>query len=331
MTHFREMHRMCEEIGDRHGVAHALGQIGRIHLELRQYADAMTCYGSQLAISESLGDRREAGMALGQIGLLHWDQGNYAEAMECYRREMDMAEELGDKRGITMAAGKIGLIHLNRGAYDDAVEYFSRYLVLSEELGYARGIGFALGNLATVHFQQQRYQEALSYFDRALNVHRGIDFLVGVALWLKGMAEVQLEIVAASEGVQEDGRSRLNAARQWADECIEVSQRISKRDTLLAGRIILARIDSLLGPPDLGIEALRSLCLTADDAAEIATLNFELARLERLRGNLNDARTYAGIAINGYRTVLESTPNVIYLQRIDELQSLYSQSLETSL
>jgi tetratricopeptide (TPR) repeat protein len=330
MTHFGQMHRMCEEIGDRHGVARALGQIGRIHMELRQYDDAMACYRSQLTISESLGDRREAGMALGQIGLLHWDQGNYDEAMECYRREMEIAQELGDKRGITMAAGKIGLIHLNRGAYDEAVQYFSRYLELSEELGYARGIGFALGNLATVHFQQHDYEQALSYFDRALNVHRGIDFLVGVALWLKGMAEVQLEIVTASDVIAEDEKGKLSAAHQWADECIEVSLRISKTDTLLAGRIILARIDSLLGAPDTGIEALRALCITASDAAEVATLNYELARLERLRGNLSDARSYAGIAIDDYRSLLQTTPKVLYQQRIDELQSFYSQSLETS-
>jgi tetratricopeptide (TPR) repeat protein len=331
MAHFEQMHRMCEEIGDRHGVARALGQIGRIHLELRQYADAMTCYRSQLSISESLGDRRETGRALGQIGLLHWDQGRYDDAMECNLREMEIAGELGDKRGITMAVGKIGLIFLNRGAYDEAVEYFTRYLELSEELGYARGIGFALGNLATVHVHQHNYQQALSCFERALNIHRSIDFLVGVTLWLKGKAEVQLELVAASDLIDEEVRAKLNDARLWADECIETSLRISKTDTLLAGRIILARIEALLGAPAAGIEVLQRLSDSAVDADEVAELHFELARLERLRGNLSDARSFANIAIDDYRSLLESTPKAIYHQRINELQLLYSQSLETSL
>ena len=105
------------EFGDRRGMSQAIGNMGIVHCNQGRYAEAMECFGRQLAISEELGDRSGMSTAIGNMGIVHWYlQERYAEAMECFGRQLAISEELGDRDGMSAAIGNMGNVRRQSGA-----------------------------------------------------------------------------------------------------------------------------------------------------------------------------------------------------------------------
>ena len=67
------------KIGDRHGEAGVLGNIGVVEWWQGRYQQAAAHLRQSLAISRDLGDRRGQARILGNLGVVEWWQGRYEE------------------------------------------------------------------------------------------------------------------------------------------------------------------------------------------------------------------------------------------------------------
>ncbi len=85
--------------------------MGVVYHSRGEYDRAIECYERQLRISEELGDRGGIAIAIGNMGLVYASRGEYDRAIECYERQLRIAEELGDRSGIAIAIGNMGMVY----------------------------------------------------------------------------------------------------------------------------------------------------------------------------------------------------------------------------
>ena len=285
----------------------------------------MECYSRKLAISEELGDRSGIAWAIGNMGNVHLDQGRYTEAMECYSRHLTICEELGDRSGMSSAIGNMGIIHSAQGRYTEAMECYSRKLAICEELGDRSGMPNAIGNMGFVHAERGEYDRALECYAQATERHRVIGFRAGLTVWLAGTAETLLKLLDQAAGEMPEyllawlpGATEetwytlaLQHARECAKECVAISDDISKPDTQFSGRVLLGRVEAAKGRGDVAIEQLVAMLAEAREDSQQAELHYWLWKL--------GASGHAAAALGLYHALYARTPKHDYRKRIDEL------------
>ncbi len=242
MTHFAESLRLAESLGDKSGIALAIGSMGLAHEEQHRYAEAMECYERQLTMAQALGDKSqiadatinmgsvhsyqgrnveamecfERGLAIAEsighkkwmsnalicMGNLHFEQGRHVEAMVCFERTLAMDEALGDKRGVAGAINCMGFVHLSQGRYAEAMECFERSLAMDKTLGDKRGMANIITCMGIVHHSQGRYTEAKECFGRSLAMGEAIGDKHGMAAAVGNMGDVHLNQGRYAEALQ---------------------------------------------------------------------------------------------------------------------------------
>jgi len=318
--------RISEELGDRSGLAAAQGNMGNVYSNRGEYDRALECYGVQLRISEELGDRSGLALARGNMGSVYYSRGEYDRALECYGVHLRISQELGDRRGLAAAQVGVGNVYFNLGEYDRALECFGVQLRISEELGDRSGLALARGNMGSVYSSRGEYERALDEYSQAAGGHRQIGYRYGLSYWLEGTARVLLELIEGGQEMPEylaqfvPGAEpaswrvmTLRMAREQIEECVAISEELSKTDTLFLGRVLMARIDAAERNIDAAIEQLGAMLAEATDDDQHAELHYWLWKL--------GAPGHSPTALAMYEAFYARTPKHEYHKRIEELKA----------
>jgi len=324
MECFERSLSIAEELGDRNGVSLANGNMGIVYDIRGEYDRALGCYERQLSIAEEMGDRSAIALGNGNMGILYSSRGEYDRALGCYERQLTIAEELGDRSRAVQAIGNMGIVYHGRGEYDRALECYERQLSVCEELGDRTGAFLAIGNMGSVHQDLGAYDSALDCYHRAAEEHRAGNFLKGLTHWLLGIAQVLVELVREGGGLPEclptyvsganAGTWRamsLQHARECVEECISISDDMSKSDTQFDGRVLLARIEEAEGHRDVALQRLTSMLDVAAGDEHRAELHYQLWKLSQ--------SDHASQALALYEALHVRTSNHLYRRRIAEL------------
>ena len=86
-------------MGDRHGEAATLVNIGDIYAMQGRYADALEHYETAVTILRAEGDRAGEGTTINSIAKAYLAQGRYAQALEQFESAAAIARTLGDRAG----------------------------------------------------------------------------------------------------------------------------------------------------------------------------------------------------------------------------------------
>ncbi|MBU7028518.1 MAG: tetratricopeptide repeat protein, partial [Theionarchaea archaeon] len=127
-------------------------------------------YKKSLELLESLGDKHGIASSLHQLGVLQEYQGNYKEAEKYYKESLELAESLGDKQGIARSLHQLGMLQEYQGNYKEAEKYYKESLELAENLGDKQGIAASLYQLGRIHEEQEHYEKAVKYYTESLPI-----------------------------------------------------------------------------------------------------------------------------------------------------------------
>lgn len=174
IEHYSLSMKIMEDIGNTHGVASILGNIGDIYRVKGDYARAIVDYSRSLKLLETTGDKVGIGLSLSNIGSVYFEQGDYNSALTYYARSLDIAEQIGDKRGILRSLGNIGNSYKHLGNITEALDSYSQSLKIAEEIGDKTGISTSLNNIGLVYREQGDYANALDYCRRSLAIDEEI-------------------------------------------------------------------------------------------------------------------------------------------------------------
>ncbi|MBD2327322.1 tetratricopeptide repeat protein [Alkalinema sp. FACHB-956] len=157
---FRQYQQMCEELGDRSGMATSWGVLGDIECKRGNWDAAERLYRQCLQIEEELGDRSGMATSWASLGYIENVRGNWDAAERLYRQYQQMCEELGDRSGMATSWGLLGDIERNRGNWDAAERLFRQSLQLREELGDRSGMASSWGVLGDIERNRGNWDAA---------------------------------------------------------------------------------------------------------------------------------------------------------------------------
>ncbi len=336
---FGEQEQIAREMGNRQSIAAAVGNRGSVHLCRGEYAEALACYREQEQIAQEIGDRNSLASAVGNRGGVHVSRREYPEALDCFSEQEQIAREMGDRKSIANAVGNRGVVHHSRGEYPEALDCFRGMEQIAREMGDRLNIANAVGNRGTVHADCGEYLEALDCYRRAAEGSREIGDRYGLRIWIERTGSTLLELVLREPRTpslppgQQTGPmpatlpeyvpnpdpqrwhgATLQTAREHAEECVAISEELSKPDTLSSGRVLLARIDAAEGEGDRAIENLQTMLENATSSEEQAELHYWLWKLGA-PGHREDA-----LAL--YEELYQAVPNYDYHLHIEELKAV---------
>ena len=159
----------------------ALNNIGTIHINQGNYAKSIHYFARSRKICEEIGDKQGVASSLNNIGTIHINQGNYAKAIAYYTHSLRIDEEIGNKEGIATSLNNVGNIYNYQGDYVRAIDYFTQSLKIHEEIGDKQGVASSLNNIGNIYHYQGDYAKAIDCLAQSVKIHEEIGDKQGVA------------------------------------------------------------------------------------------------------------------------------------------------------
>jgi tetratricopeptide (TPR) repeat protein/transcriptional regulator with XRE-family HTH domain len=120
-----------------------------------------------LESAREAGDISGAGMILNDLGVVHLEVGDAAEAIQCHNRAEAYFEQVGDERGATDVVSSRAWAFLSTGDLSTARQDLTRTLATYRRAGRTHNTVIALRGLAFVLTELEEFDEALTYAQEA--------------------------------------------------------------------------------------------------------------------------------------------------------------------
>ncbi len=137
--------------------AEALHGAGVLALMQGDYASAGALLKESLTTMRELGDKQGIAIALGDLGLVASEQGDYTPARSLHEEGLVLRTELGDEHGIAGSLNDLGVVANLQGDYASARTLFEKGLAIQRKLRDKRGMAASLVNLGSVAWRERDY------------------------------------------------------------------------------------------------------------------------------------------------------------------------------
>ena len=151
ITHVREGLRLFRAVGDDHGVARALNNLGWNLAHLDGHGPQAISHGQEaVRMLRGLGDRYGESAASHSLGYANYRAGYYDEAAACYQHTLDLLDVSHDSYHVAETLTSLGDCHQAAGKTTAAREAWERALAILDEMRHpdAASIRGKLGQLA---------------------------------------------------------------------------------------------------------------------------------------------------------------------------------------
>jgi len=157
---------LVEQRGNLYGQIRVLNEMGIAYYDLRDFAEATSCYSKSLDAARAAGDIGGIAVASFNIGDAFHMDGKPSQAIPCY--EQVMATERA-KHLHYICALTLGIAHMQLGDPQKAKPYFERCIALCEEKGavanelkpFGAAKGISLLALGKTHEALEAYRSGL--------------------------------------------------------------------------------------------------------------------------------------------------------------------------
>jgi tetratricopeptide (TPR) repeat protein len=123
------------QLGDLWGIAQSLNNLGNVEFSECDYPTAWTLYSESHAIRRNIGERFGIAASLNNLGNVEYCEGHYADAQALHAEGLGIKREIGDRIGASYSLNNLGNIGIKLGEYDAARQQLLEALVIARELG----------------------------------------------------------------------------------------------------------------------------------------------------------------------------------------------------
>ncbi|MCE7985208.1 MAG: hypothetical protein DYG89_28890 [Caldilinea sp. CFX5] len=204
-------------LADAWGATQLLNTLGRLALEMSDYATARRLLEESLAISQSLGDRKSMAHALCFLSNLYATQNEPATATALIDQSVIMSQALGDRLGAAESLGRMAGTLAYQGHFAESAALFAQSSAIYQEQGVRQAYALETHLLAWINVNLGHYEQARQLYRLAHLIWSEGDDRHGLALSELGLGEIAL--------VEEDFAEALALFRKSAAHFAEVHQR----------------------------------------------------------------------------------------------------------
>ena len=301
IAYFEQALELFETIKERARIGQVFSGMGVVYWQRGDLDTAMMCYENALKIVEELENKLEIAKTADNMGILYDILGDYDVAMKCYQKSLQIFEDLGEKLEMSHVVTNIGENRRLQGDYDAAMAYYERALELKEKFGDKLHIAIVVGNIGHIYKAKGNSDTAIVSYDRAIAILRELENKYYLSEYSIGKADALFSLQRSEE------------ARALNAEGLQIAEETGMKEYIFQGKVLSAKIDFVLGNEDAPHHLEEMLQQTKDDA-EIAALHYELWKMTYTEDHRQKA-------LNLYRMLYKTTPNIQYKTRMEELQT----------
>jgi len=258
-------------LGDRHGVARALADLGWVAWRRCEFPEARRLSAECLALAEELGATRVAALALTNLGAAALFEGSVDEARTAFTRSADLRAQVADRRGVAFANTFLAWALCRGGALDEAHELLESAIKTLRALGDGRLAFFATDVRAEVFLRQGEPERAATILeiDSISSVRRfgdrwSVAHGLAMASWAsRALGRVDRATAFAQESLE---LRRAEGDRYGAAECLSLLAAAARASGDDAGAVAY-------------LQRSRAIRAEIGDAAGIAECDAELSHL----------------------------------------------------
>jgi len=193
---------LWRELGNKRGIANALGILGDTCLLQANYTAAKTAYEESLALFQEISDKRGIASMMTDLGNVANYTGDYATARQHQEGSVAIFRELGDKLGLVIALNNLGIVAEQQGDNFAARRFYEESIATAHELGEKNMVAYALNSLAHVVYLQGNPIDARRYYRESLVVGQEIGEKRVIAYCIEGIAKVAARYGNAAQAAQ---------------------------------------------------------------------------------------------------------------------------------
>jgi predicted ATPase/DNA-binding CsgD family transcriptional regulator len=162
-----------QELGDAHGIANALRQLGGVARRRGEQARAQVLYEEALTLSRKAGNKPDIASMLLNLAFVAQLQGDYARAYAGFEEVLGIQRALGDRLGMANTLFQLAeVLFFAQGNLTRARALLDESLAISRELSDNRHIAGTTCLLAEVLLEQGDVDAARSLAEEALRLFR---------------------------------------------------------------------------------------------------------------------------------------------------------------
>jgi two-component system, NarL family, sensor histidine kinase UhpB len=270
--------------------------------------DALEYWSKGLAIANRLNNWRGAHFFHGNIAWLLGRRGEYEEARKhlidnlnnLNRYEKDFVSGLGQ------AYRALASIESNQSDYASAIEHYLGALVYYEKAGSADEYASVLASLGNLYLKQSDTVNATVYLNKALESYRKLQDSRGIALALSRLGDVALfrrrfadALAYYSQSVllsRPFGKSNqlVSYLSEAASMYLQLAQEQNQPASVFVGKdsTLSKHTRAYLDSADVLLRESEEVARGLGDKNSLQVSLFGLGRLEKARGNWNEAYSY---------------------------------------
>lgn len=289
--------------GDTVAVADAIELQGRVWALQHDHERAERALREATSLAERVGYRRGVIHAINDLAGVYFEQGDYPGALAALQQALDVAAEIGYVHAVGTIVGNAGELYRQRGDDAVALRCYAQNLQVILELGHHAQAVMTISDIAAIYEAQDELTQAETLWRLVVAAERDLNL----------PHELCQDLYRLAELLARTGRAR--EAALLVAEALQIAREIERHDidvlaTLLDLRLGVERGDV---PPDLAVEALRSLLERWVEDGEQALILDTIWRVDPAQGW---AREQAAAA---YRRSYAATSNVAERRRAVEL------------
>jgi tetratricopeptide (TPR) repeat protein len=278
------------ELGDRATEANLLGSISGVYQDLGERQKALDIAHESLKLVQPLRAPRLEARKLNDLGVAYHLLDENQQALTYYEQALELYRKANDSLGQGEALSNLGVAYYYLGENERAQALYAQALPLFQAAKYRRGEAYALSNLGVVYRDLGKPKEAVEHHNLALQIRRELKVRAEEAASLRNLGLIyQFDLGERRKALAHYERS-LALTREVKDRAGE-AESLHKIGTAYFS----------LDDPDQAFEYLNQALAfereLEDKRGESLTLH-ALARVERARNNLAQARAHFEAALN---------------------------------
>jgi CHAT domain-containing protein/tetratricopeptide (TPR) repeat protein len=271
-----------------------LHNLAAVHMELGEAEEARESHRQILALQRHLGDPRGEAQTFNSLGVLYNNLGEFGQALEAYAPALAGFRRAGDRMREAAVLHNLGVAFHGLGDYQRALVHLEQALSLRREVGDRRGEVATEVSLGHVRLALGETAPALDSGQRAARLASESSDRNGEMLARLLLGQIHTAAGEPEAALAELAKAR-DLARQWEDRRDEATI------LQLTGQAYLALEQA--DPATEALEAAVDLARAVKTPARIVGALTALARAERLRGRLPEARSRLEEALGRIETV----------------------------
>lgn len=289
LEHYDQAIAYFRDLGDRRTEANLLNATSTVYREAGAWQKALENINQALKIMREIRQPQGEALMLNNLGSTYHTINENQKALDHYQEALRIRREIKDRDGEAETLSNIGVLYRDLGESERAISYYLQALPLFRTGKFRRGEANLLNNLGVAYRDLPNYQKALEQYELALQIWRGIGDRAGEGLTLQNMGIIYRIDLGDTPKAIECYEKALALARAVNDRDREAAA----LDKIGWAYLTLREPEKALDYLNQALALYRSL---KDRRGEAETLH-SLARVERERGNLNQARVHLEAAL----------------------------------